>query len=297
MTCAYPKNKRYTALSVGALVLMQGALVGCSGGWMDKDPWAFMTSSKSSAKNVNAPLTPAPPVVDALAQTPTYSPKLGGKTGSFGFNLQTYMVEDIQDPMDRIERLERAVLALHKDLQVMGPAVQNLSKLEGQIKELKAQMLPVRSLSSMPVMSGGQSAHNAPQRLVNAPSSGNMKTMQHGSRSVASTTGQAIVTGMRVGDHANKVRLVFDASKAISYSADIDNGEKIMVVDLPNSVWQGPTQERFGAGSPIKSYKVEKSGSGSIMVLQLRRSSSIVKKMVLDSLSGSGKRIVIDLSK
>ena len=44
----------------------------------------------------------------------------------------------------------------------------------------------------------------------------------------------ATVTGIRVGQHPDKVRIVFDVTAKTNYRADLDNGENI-VAHVPNT--------------------------------------------------------------
>lgn len=108
-----------------------------------------------------------------------------------------------------------------------------------------------------------------------------------------------MVTGIRVGEHPDKVRIVFDVSGTAAYTADLDNGEKILVVDMPESGWQAPSTAQYSKKSLLSSYRIDpaQNGRGNIAVFQLKRNSRIIKQQQIPALSGGGSRIFIDLSK
>ena len=108
--------------------------------------------------------------------------------------------------------------------------------------------------------------------------------------------GKASVYGIRVGEHPGKTRIVLDVNAKTSFKPDVDNSEKIMIVELPDASWGTTTAKSFGRSPFITSYKVEKSGNGSLLIFQLKKGAKISYKDALPSHSGSGRRLVIDLS-
>lgn len=114
------------------------------------------------------------------------------------------------------------------------------------------------------------------------------------------TNGATAVTDLRVGEHANKVRLVLDVSKKTLYTADLDNAENLLVIELPDAGWNAPAQKTFGGKTAvIESYRVDpyNDGTGNILVVQLKQGSRILEQSQIPALSGDGQRIFIDLAK
>ena len=104
------------------------------------------------------------------------------------------------------------------------------------------------------------------------------------------------VTAMRVGEHPGKIRIVLDMRGKTAFTADLDNKEKILVVELPKAAWNAESQKSFSGNPLLSSYRTEATADGGTMlILQLKSASSIGYKASIDSPDG-GSRIVIDLT-
>jgi hypothetical protein len=212
----------------------------------------------------------------------------GGTLGSLGLNLETYFAQDIQDPLARTKRLERAMIAMQKDLRVMAPLLQQIN---GPNPDLDAVMDSIATQAPENLVQ----THAASQQPVGTKSE--PATLR--AKPVTTPAGnKAVVTGVRVGEHPDRVRVVFDVSQKTTYKADLDNTENLLVVEMPDAGWQMPsTFESFNT-PVIKSYKVDSLNSGGhIFILQLKGTTEILSQDKLPAPSGSGERIVIDLRK
>lgn len=105
------------------------------------------------------------------------------------------------------------------------------------------------------------------------------------------------VTALRTGEHPGKTRIVLDLSGKTEFTADLDNAEKILVVDLPGAAWSAATKKTFDASSRLASYEVNPgaNGKGSLLVIKLRSDTAILYKGVMPADSGAGSKIVIDI--
>lgn len=299
------------------------------------------------AGQINAPQ-------DVLSQAGTFEPRPGGMMGALGVNLDTYFAEDIQDPIERIKRLERAVIAIQRDLKTVAPPIQRLVSVESDIQELVTQLQVLLENDSQPSASplpavpvpkaetaamasptpqladASGAASDGVERLspekqatpppapppepVSTPPPITPAATQTGPPLEAqpppqpSETKEAIkpavadrpsVTDLRVGDHPDKVRLVLDLTANAAYTADIDNEEHILVIELPEAGWGAAAEKTFNSSPLLKSYKVEANGDGkgSMLIVQLRKASGIVSQQKLDGEEGEPPRIVIDLKK
>ncbi len=112
----------------------------------------------------------------------------------------------------------------------------------------------------------------------------------------------ANVTGVRVGEHPDKTRIVLDimgGPSKISHTVDLDNGEKILVVELPSTGWSAPATASYAKAPILASYKADKTGSGgTLLILQLKANANIVYQGMMPLPAGKqGGRIIIDLAK
>lgn len=221
-----------------------------------------------------------------------FVPQRNGSLGSFGLNLELYL-ERAATPEERLARLEQAVIAMHKDLKVMAPVVQNMTDAsQPQPSPYAAPIMPEAVYDEIDA--------DAPPVMLKKQKAQKPAANQDIDR-VIQTLGNPsapMVTSVRTGKHPSVTRLVFDVTKQAPYSVDLDDQEHILVVEFPAANWNPQAMsQNFPKDKLLKSYKVSNvNNDGKIFALQLRKSSKVVKQMVLPSLSGSGKRIVIDLA-
>ncbi|HEU4838104.1 MAG TPA: hypothetical protein VFS88_01680 [Micavibrio sp.] len=105
------------------------------------------------------------------------------------------------------------------------------------------------------------------------------------------------VTAMRIGEHPGKIRIVLDMRGKTAFTADLDNKEKILVVELPKAAWNAESQKSFSENPLLSSYRTEAApDGGTMLILQLKSASSIGYKASIDN-PGGGSRIVIDLTR
>lgn len=288
------------------------SLSACGARWpkwavIDTDPFGFLTSEDKS-------LAPEPPNMmkngekaPKAAAAPVETVDAGQPLKSMGLNLQTYFDPSEKDVYARLDRLERAIVAMHEDLKRMGggAAVQTAaptpvsSPAPHQYQEAPvphdapAHDAPI-ALNSLSNLHHASAPPEAP------PSIGQRNPVNKGSRPDHNSNNSAVVTGVRVGKHSDKVRVVFDVTKDTNFTVDLDNGENILVVEMPNALWKMPVnQESFGRMPIVKSYKVDSfnNGQGNIFVLQLKQPTKILLQQKFPALSGGGKRVVIDLKR
>ena len=292
------------------------SLSGCGLRWpewatFENDPFSFTDYRDDGS----GPDTPAPPNMIPKDEPDQTAPEFEFLPAStMEVNLDTYLVQDIQDPMTRIQRLENVVLALHKDMQrfsnMAPPRMVNSGMISHHTPPAPpahhtAQTAPPQvAYSSAPVpLVPAHTHHHAPiaPAAYTAPSfpatSAHQTVITPGSKVMA---GSPIITGVRVGDHPNKVRVVLDVTAKTNFRADLDNNENILLIEVPYAQWKTPLPNPSFRRIPIlKSFKAEpfNNGKGVLAGLQLKKNTSILAQGKYPALSGSGERIVIDLRK
>lgn len=106
------------------------------------------------------------------------------------------------------------------------------------------------------------------------------------------------VQQVRVGEQANgKTRIVLDTSAAAKINYDIDNGEKILLIEVPDASWAAKQSQTLKAGGLVSSYKAESDGNGSRLIVQLKGPAQVVSTSRLDPSDGAGYRVFLDLAK
>ena len=207
-----------------------------------------------------------------------------------GLNLQDYFAYDIKNPIERTRRAEQAVIALEK--QVV--------ELQHEIVKLKQQQAYQPHPSSY---AKHEPAHTTPQQISPKPK---MKVEAQNTASKMKTpavpvdmSGPLKISQFRVGEHSDRTRLVFDANRAVKYSYDIDNAEKLLVIELQDAAWSKSISQAVAKSSLVAGYSTYDGGDGgTTMVVQLKKQTQVVKEAIIQPNNISPYyRLVIDLSK
>lgn len=115
-----------------------------------------------------------------------------------------------------------------------------------------------------------------------------------GGKTVSTSSGAANVKKLRIGEHTDKTRIVFDLNRMTSYRYDLDNNEKLLIVEFPDAAWSARTQWSSSKAPLLASYSVQPmdNGTGSRIIIQLKKTAGVVYE---DTLKGP-PRIVIDVA-
>ncbi len=288
-------------------------LSGCGWEWpsyegFQRDPLSFLGDN---GPDENIPPPPSVIPKDAPDQNDPHSTLIPAST--MGLNLNTYFAQDIDDPNTRIQRLENVLVAVHHDMQQMSggkslPVYKTPEPVETQTKPVA----PVSTATPAPAQEGRTVlASGGPENLVAGDTAAPTKSASTpvyekktpakatAPKFTPNTSGPTTITGLRIGVHKDKVRIVMDVTRKTLYSADLDNGENLLIVELPDAGWSAAAQKSFGKTPLLKSYRIDpfNDGKGHILVLELKGSSSIIKQMQIPALTGGGQRIFIDLAR
>jgi hypothetical protein len=206
------------------------------------------------------------------------------------------------EPPPPVEPIDSAML---EDIEPVQPAPVPLPAALAETTasnapaQLQPQQLPSAQETAAAPVSGPPApeqappppiAQSPPQEAVPAAATAAPVPLQP-----AANNGPA-VTAMRVGEHPGKLRIVLDVRGKTSYTADLDNNEKILVVELPKTAWTAESQKSFSGNPLLSSYRTEAmADGGTMLILQLKSASSIGYKAAIDNPDG-GSRIVIDLT-
>ncbi len=105
------------------------------------------------------------------------------------------------------------------------------------------------------------------------------------------------VKGVRVGEHPDKVRIVLDVSGPAKFSYDIDNGEKLLIIDLPQSSWPAGATGSFGGNALVSGYTAKPSAGGGVtLAVELKKPAKLTMSSALEPNESYGHRIVFDVA-
>lgn len=223
-----------------------------------------------------------------------------------------------QDINYRLIRVERDVAGLRDDFRKLLPPLSNLivadKKLDQTIDEIAAKNsiepaagaaapMGVRaSAAPVPLKSEDMGKAPPPVTLANAvaaPAPAPIPQTPPAVKPVAASSGAgAAVSKLRFGEHPGRTRLVLDLSGPSPYKTELDNTEKLLLVQIPKAGWSAQAQQKLGGHPLIAGYTAQPSADGgTTLAIELVKP---VKVLSEDSLPPNGTyqnhRIFIDLA-
>lgn len=105
-------------------------------------------------------------------------------------------------------------------------------------------------------------------------------------------------TSLRLGEHADKTRIVIDLSGPVTYRHDLDNDEKILVIEMEKAAWSGPASQNVS--SPlVQSWSTQAmEGGGTRLILVLKHDTSVMQASLLKPEGANTQfRLMVDLKK
>lgn len=275
--CFFFGMKRLGLLSAAAVLLLSS----CS--WLSDWPPAPGVASETP------PPVPGPPqmkimqTADATWMNPAPLPA-----------PQEHMVaasggEEIR-MSERVAQLEREIADLRQDMALMLPALTRLSGVQESLASVAGGMQPTAGYGQAPPVPPVRALASAQAQPVSLAPSAALPV-------AVPRTVPAQVTQLRVGEHPGRTRLVFDTTADVSYSYEVDNGEKILRVSFPGASWAAPVQSAFANSPMVVSYQATPDGNGgTTLAIQLQRNAQVALAQGLPAASGVPPRVVVDLA-
>lgn len=110
--------------------------------------------------------------------------------------------------------------------------------------------------------------------------------------------GSNAVTGVRIGEHGTKTRLVFDldGKSKPAFKYDLDNGEHLLLVEMPSSSWTGKSSGK--PKSPLVEGWTASAGAdgGSTVAIQLKKDARVLSTEFLKAEGKDPARLVVDIA-
>ncbi len=270
--------------------------------------------------NTNEPLKPGQ---TETAYMPNGLPVLKPK----GINADTLFSEKIKNTDERFDRVENAVVDMRKEFESLKPSIVRLAAVESDmqnlIKELEVllqetpnptpQPLPIQtSNNDEPRLDIGQldlkteppkdnqehKVDTSTQPKATPPPPKQAKAASPPKTHYKEHKG-TVAQNLRAGEHADKVRLVIDTNKKVPFTIDLDNDEKLIIIELPDAQWVSTMKQSFPGTKLIESYNVEaiNDGKGSMIIITLKKATKILAEKRLDpDAQNNAHRIYFDLA-
>lgn len=187
-----------------------------------------------------SPITVPPPLNSPKANTPG---NLSSLQPPRGLNAQRLFSEPLKDEDERFERVEDEVQTLRDEVDGFTPAITRLVAVEKDIQDLVEQLDVL--LQNEPAAGAIAPAPAAPTPVVPitpelAPIPTVGKTVMEKPAPVKAVPKPAVNAGasglrnIRISDNKGSTRIVFESSKKLGHSADLDDLENILLIDFTN---------------------------------------------------------------
>lgn len=196
-------------------------------------------------------------------------------------------------PLDvRVAHLEREVTLMRQDMDRLLPALQRLIAGQEDVAMIVSDLN--RRDAGMPVPAS--IAHKAP--VTKRSSLKRIKpTPVIGTSGVPANTykGPARLADIRTGEHPGKTRLVLDVGSETPFRYDLDNNERLLVIELGNAPLSKAMTSSLRKSQFVSAYKAEATEQGSRVIVQLKKPAKILHAETLKPTGGRGARIMFDI--
>lgn len=204
-------------------------------------------------------------------------------------------------PEERLQNLEKSVVEMRNTLNALAPAILKLASYS-------LEEMTERPSNGAPVQLSPQLSRQDQNKYIGAPINALAKAAKDQYRpkvpasvykpAPKSSPSGLKVTRLRFGEYNTKTRVVFDLSTPTSYQKDLDNNERLFVVELDGAAWGAVPERKFPLGSAIKSYTTQANNSGGTRIIfALAQPSNIVYEKALPPQGERPFRLVFDISK
>ncbi|MGQ0526897.1 MAG: AMIN domain-containing protein [Alphaproteobacteria bacterium] len=197
-----------------------------------------------------------------------------------------------EDTRYRVLRLEKRVDGIDNNFKQLLPPLKKLivpgDELGTAINDIEARqdMQDLTPKITEKIVKTDYISTPPAKSMNTAPVIMQMPTAQKPVATAAPTPMPAIAGGtsimnIRSGEHAGKTRLVLDANGPVTYKYDVDNNEKLLLIELTNVVLSAPMQKGFGNSAFLKSYTAQANGSNVTLAIELKQGVKVLSAAAL----------------
>lgn len=207
-----------------------------------------------------------------------------------------------QDMNYRLIRVERDVQGLRDDFKKLLPPLSNLIVAD---KNLDKTIDDIEAKNAIEPAAGPESdmraevpkATGAPMTMAAAMAAPAPNPKPLATPVAASSSGGSMVSNLRLGEHPGKTRLVLDLSGPSPYKAELDNTEKLLLVQIPEAGWSAQQQQNLSNHPLIAGYTVQSSvDGGATLAIELKKPVKITSEAALSpNATYHNHRIFVDL--
>lgn len=161
----------------------------------------------------------------------------------------------------------------------MMPARKTLIVSESDLPKITQPSEPKSALQK--IDASRVKTHSAPKQEAASPQSGQ----------------GAIVQKIRIGQHADKTRFVFDLSRATDYSFNLDGKARVLLIKIPEAQWADKVAQSYSRHAFLDSYSVKHDHNGDLNVaIAFKKPAKVIFNSAYKPGDGRGDRLVFDVA-
>ena len=201
--------------------------------------------------------------------------------------------------------LEKRVSVLEGQMKEAQPTLKKVEVMESHFKALSLDMGRIvasydAAVENPPLVSTEPAAipvvkEQAPEPVIKkekekAPEKAKAKEP-------ISLSGKLAVTSVRIGEQPKDItRIVLDTTKPAEIHYDLDNGESLLLIDIPQSEWSTTESLDLKKSPMVKSFRASHDDTGAHLVVNLKQAAKVVATARLKPSGGSGNRVYVDIA-
>ncbi|MGH1378933.1 MAG: hypothetical protein ACRBB3_08945 [Alphaproteobacteria bacterium] len=267
-------KKLVKTIAVTFYLIILGGLSACS---------IFENNSSTAINTLAAPRTDMAGDFDSKTADKRFSPIKG-------INSDRLFSEKLGGD-ERTDRLENTVQRIRDDVDEVMPSIKRLVAIETEIEDLVGQL---KTLLSEPkitevnseVIPNNESELQPPlvNEETNAPTaaptplvSADKEETKIKEKKQPENNGKTSIKDLRIGEHADKTRIVIDATAKITTKLDFDNEELLLLIKTDAPEYSFSPQKISNKAKIIDDVTVVKDQNGHEIIISLNAGKSISK--------------------
>ena len=219
--------------------------------------------------------------------------------GPIGLKTEQLFSTPIADESQRFARLESAVQNIADKLKGMSPSVKKLIGIEQDFDNLTFQLETLIDQGKYDNFGNNNEAvvQAAAPPPVEAPKAKAPAKKKKHYKKPKIQPGTLFKT-MRIGEHPNKTRIVFETTEKLALTPAIDNAEKLLTIDLGAGTLGSDPNILSQCAKLFSSISQNQSGDNTVLVFELAKpTEKIGQGYIPPSKKNSAHRVFIDLKK
>lgn len=196
--------------------------------------------------------------------------------------------------------LEKRVSVLEGQMKDAQPTLKKVEVMETHFKALSLEMGRIAQTYEVPAAA----VESIPAPVVAPASVPTVKKAEPKKVEVKSSpkkdavpAGVLAVTSVRIGEQPKEItRIVLDTTKPAEIHYDLDNGEGLLVIDVPTAKWSATESQTLKKSPMVKSFHASQDDTGAHLVLDLKQTAKVIATARLTPSGASGNRVYVDIA-